>query len=300
MAAAAEIVALAADAPVGLSAEALERSGLLAIPIPNDFDGADVSNRLIARVVSQIAEVQSTAARALASHFRALELVRNAGSEEQRRSIYLRVVSGERLSSAAVGVHRPSQRYVTDGIGFKVSGAIEAVSLGEPGWFALLALSEAEVLSLLLVQRGSSEVRLAHSGEPALYNFDQVHVPADSVLALNSDALPLSQSLGSILHASTILGEKRRKLAAELRHGDSSFSGRLRDERIGRFRLDIEILAALIERAATALDLAQVNATPADVSEASRIATALEIAALPDGARETPRLLAELGQTLTS
>ncbi|WP_245314753.1 hypothetical protein [Sinorhizobium alkalisoli] len=161
-------------------------------------------------------------------------------------------------------------------------------------------MSEAEVLSLLLVQRGSSEARLVHSGEPALYSLDQVHVPADSVLALNSDALPLSQSLGSIVHASTILGEKRRNLAAELRHGDGSSSGRLRDERIGRFRSDIEILVALIDRAATALDLAQVNATPIDVAEASRIATVLEIAALPDGAGETTRLLAQLRQTLTS
>nr|WP_245314754.1 acyl-CoA dehydrogenase family protein [Sinorhizobium alkalisoli] len=101
----------------------MEQSGLLAIPIPNDFDGADVSNGLIAHVVSPIAEAHPAAARALASHFRALELVRNAGSEEQRRSIYLRVVSGERLSSAAVGVHRASQRYVIDGVGFKVSGA---------------------------------------------------------------------------------------------------------------------------------------------------------------------------------
>ncbi|MCW1750270.1 MULTISPECIES: hypothetical protein [Rhizobium] len=193
-----------------------------------------------------------------------------------------------------------SQRYVVDGNGFKVGGAIEVVGLGEPAWFALLALSEAEVLSLLLVQRDSCEIHLVHSGEPALYSLEGVHVPADSVLALNSNALPLSQSLGSILHASAILGEKRRRLAAELRHGDSPLTGRLRDERIGRFQFDIEILAALIDQAATALDLAQVNATPTDVSEASRIATALEIAALPDGAREATRLLAQLGQILTN
>jgi len=300
LAAAAEIVALGADVPAGLLAEALVRSGLLAISIPSEFDGADVSNGLIAQAVSQIAQVQPAAARALASHFRALELVRNAGSEEQRRSLFLRAASGERLSSAGVGEHRGSQRYVPDGIGFKVSGALEAVSLGEPDWFALLALSEAEALSVLLVQRGSTDTYLVRGGEPALYSLDQAHVPADSVLALNNDALPLSRSLGNILHASTVLGEKRQQLAAELRHREEPLAGRPLDERIGRYQLEIETLAALIDRAATALDLVQVNPTPTGVLEVRRIATALEIAALPDGARDTDRLLAQLGQTLTA
>ncbi len=86
-------------------------------------------------------------------------------------------------------------------------------------------------------------------------------MPADAALALREDALPLSQSLGTILHASTILGEKRQRLAADLalwrsgvRSGDRPW-----DERIGKLQVDIEVVAALIERAATGLDSAQVN-----------------------------------------
>ncbi len=302
LAAAGEVIALGKDAPATFLADALVRSGLLAISIPSDFDGADVANGLIAQVVSQIAQTQPSAARALVHHFRALELVRNAGSEEQRRSIYLHVASGERLSCGGLGDHTASQRYVTDGIGFRLSGALEAASLGEPDWFSVLAFSEAEVLSLLLVQRGSTRVEVVPGSQPARYRLDQAHMPADSVLALHQDALPLSESLGTILRASTILGEKRQRLAADLAlwRGGVLSGDRPWDERIGKLQLDIEILAALIDRAATALDLAQVNPTPAGVSDACRIATALEFAALPGGdrARDSDRLLAQLGQTL--
>ncbi|WP_244560106.1 hypothetical protein [Ensifer aridi] len=85
-------------------------------------------------------------------------------------------------------------------------------------------------------------------------------MPADAALALREDALPLSQSLGTILHASTILGEKRQRLAADLAlwRGGVRSGDRPWDERIGKLQVDIEV-AALIERAATALDLAQVN-----------------------------------------
>ncbi|MCA1371617.1 hypothetical protein I6F15_30535 [Bradyrhizobium sp. BRP14] len=93
-------------------------------------------------------------------------MVRNAGSEEQRRSICWRAASGERLSAADVEEHTGSQRCVSDGIGFKVSGALEAVSLGEPDWFALLALSDTEALSVLLVQRGTTDTDLIRGGEP--------------------------------------------------------------------------------------------------------------------------------------
>ncbi len=96
-------------------------------------------------------------------------------------------------------------------------------------------------------------------------------MPADAALALREDALPLSQSLGTILHASTILGEKRQRLAADLAlwRGGVRSGDRPWDERIGKLQVDIEV-AALIERAATGLDLAQVNPTPAGVSDVCR------------------------------
>ncbi|PDT81594.1 acyl-CoA dehydrogenase family protein [Sinorhizobium sp. BJ1] len=298
--AAGEVVALGADAPAAVLTDALVRSGLLAISIPSDFDGADVSNGLIAQAVSQIAEVQPAAAGALVDHFRALELVRNGGSEEQRRSIYSHVATGERLSAAGPSDQGTKHRYVHDGIGLKLIGALEAANLGEPDWFAILALNDAEATSLLLIQRGSTDADVVRVGEPALYRLDRVHVPADSVLALNRDALVLARSLGTILHAATVLGEKRRQLAGNLnlwRAGRPS-GDRPWDERIGRFQVEIETLAALIDRASTALDLAQVNATPAGVVEVARVATAIEIAFPLEGTRGTGHLLAELGRTL--
>ncbi|ASY57598.1 Acyl-CoA dehydrogenase [Sinorhizobium sp. CCBAU 05631] len=297
--AAGELVALGAEAPAIVLADALVRSGLLAISIPSDFDGADVSNGLIADAVSKIAEVQPAAAGALVHHYRALELVRNAGSEEQRRSIYSHVASGERLSAAAPS-DQGTPRYVPDGIGFKLTDALEAACLGEPDWFAVLALNDAEASSLLLVQRGRTETRVVHTGEPALYRLGEAHVPADAVLALNRDALLLARSLGTILQAAVVLGEKRRQLAGNLnmwRDGRPS-SDRPWDERIGRFQVEIETLAALIDRASTALDLAQVNSTPTAVAAVGRLATTIEIAFPLEVTRGTGHLLAELGRML--
>ncbi|OAP34693.1 acyl-CoA dehydrogenase family protein [Sinorhizobium americanum] len=297
--AAGELVALGAEAPAIVLADALVRSGLLAISIPSDFDGADVSNGLIAEAVSKIAEVQPAAAGALVHHYRALELVRNAGSEEQRRSIYAHVASGERLSAAGPS-DQGTPRYVPDGIGFKLTDALEAACLGEPDWFAILAQNEVEASSLLLVQRGCTETHVVRTGEPALYRLGEAHVPADSVLVLNRDALLLARSLGTILQAAIVLGEKRRQLAGNLcmwRDGRAS-SDRPWDERIGRFQVEIETLAALIDRASTALDLAQVNSTPAGIAVVVRLATTIEIAFPSEGTRGTGHLLAELGRML--
>ncbi|WP_026186822.1 acyl-CoA dehydrogenase family protein [Ensifer sp. BR816] len=298
--AAGDVVVLGADAPGIVLSDALVRSGLLAVSIPSDFDGADVSNGLIAQAVSRIAEVQPAAAAALAEHFRILELVRNAGSEEQRRSIYVRVAAGERLSAAGPVGRAATLHYIPDGIGFKLSGELEAASLGEPDWFAVLALNEAGAPSLLLAQRGSTQAEIVRPGEPTLYRLDEAHVPAGAVLQPNGDALLLSRSLGTILQAATVLGEKRRQLAGNLalwRDGRPS-GDRPWDERIGRFLVEIETLAALIDRASTALDLAQVNATPAGVVEVGKLATTIEIAFPIDGTRGTGHLLAELGRTL--
>ena len=132
---------------------------------------------------------------------------------------------------------------------------------------------------------------LVPGSQPARYRLDEAHVPADAVLALHEDALPLSQSLGTILHASAILGERRQHLAADLAlwRGGVRSGDRPWDERIGKLQVDIEILAALIERAATALDLAQVNPAPAGVSDVCRLAPALEFAALSAGDRARQR-----------
>lgn len=97
-------------------------------------------------------------------------------------------------------------------------------------------------------------------------------MPADAVFALREDALPVSQSLGTIQHASTILSEKRQRLTADLAlwRGGVRSGDRPWDERTGKLQVDIEVLAALIERAATALDLAQVNPIPAGVADVCR------------------------------
>ncbi|APG93475.1 hypothetical protein [Sinorhizobium americanum] len=50
--------------------------------------------------------------------------------------------------------------------------------------------------------------------------------------------------------------------------------------------------------ASTALDLAQVNSTPAAVAAVGRLATTIEIAFPLEGTRGTGHLLAELGRML--
>ena len=81
-------------------ARRLSESGLLAITVPKEFGGAGVSNVTLARVAAIIAAADGSLGQIPQNHFYMVEALRLAGSEEQKRHYFRRVLDGDRLGNA--------------------------------------------------------------------------------------------------------------------------------------------------------------------------------------------------------
>jgi SfnB family sulfur acquisition oxidoreductase len=129
--------------------ELLSQEGLLAITVPREYGGADVSLETLARVVSLIASADPNVAQIPQSHFVYLELVRQLGTPAQRELIFGAVLAGQRLANAQseagsktvadirtrlLGSRRDG--YVLDGEKFYCTGSLLA------HWLTVLAKDE--------------------------------------------------------------------------------------------------------------------------------------------------------------
>lgn len=210
---------------------ALSRSGLLAIATPAAHGGADVTNVTLSGVVSAFAARAPLVARALVSHFTALEMLRNASGPAQ--SIFSRVEAGARLSA----------RF----------GAGEAET------------PQGEALTVTLRKQPDGAALARITLPPDETDGDPLHGASFEV---PEDALPLVQAVRRLLEAGLFLGENRRGPAGL----DEPFSPSLAMKRMAAY----ETVSALVERAAAALDLAQVSPSSANRTEAARLAEVLD------------------------
>lgn len=272
------------------AADILGPSGLLAVSVPSDFGGLDVSNIILADAVALLAELSQDLAEAFASHCVALETVRSGGSDEQRRSVFARVASGDRFSGpAAIGIDPEgiTTSFEPEGMGFRLTGRAEFTRTSSAAeWLAVPALSDQGKVALLLISRGTPGIvgqPLGDAGHVATVVFDGVHVAADAVLPLSHQAPAMSEALARLLAAAILLGRARR-LARERLAATTDVSG-VDEFLVGKGEVEIETLGALLARVAEAIDVAQVNASATAIADARRLASILGIAArgLNDG-----------------
>jgi SfnB family sulfur acquisition oxidoreductase len=80
--------------------ELLSREGLLAITVPREHGGAEVSLQSFVQVVSTIASADPNVAQIPQSHFVYLELIRQLGTPAQQGLIFGEVLAGRRLANA--------------------------------------------------------------------------------------------------------------------------------------------------------------------------------------------------------
>ncbi len=263
-------------------AEALGRSGLLAVSVPSDFGGLDVSNVVLAEAISLVATVSTGAAAILASHFSALEAIRNAGSEEQRRSAFARAAVGEcfLLAGRAAAQLESDARFLPEGMGFRLEGEAKIATLADADWLAIPAADPSGETALLLVPRNAPGVTIFETGDDASSRLllAGVHVAADSVLTPTRHAARTVESVDRLLLAAAILGQGRNELetlvAATAAEGDATVASA---QAIGWRQVEIETIQALILRVAGAIDAAQVNPAGGTIAEAHRLATILGI-----------------------
>jgi SfnB family sulfur acquisition oxidoreductase len=176
----------------------LSQSGILAITVPRQFGGADVSFETITRVFQALSAGDPAVTQMTQSHFVFLEALRQDGTEAQQAFFYAHILAGGRLGNAQAERGGTSAldlqtRLLPDGAGqYRLSGTkyyCTGALLAD--WLPVAAFNPAEKLVLAFVPRTAPGVsvladwnamgqRVAYSGTA---HFDRVVVPEEHVIA---------------------------------------------------------------------------------------------------------------------
>jgi SfnB family sulfur acquisition oxidoreductase len=285
--------------------ELLAHSGLLGITVPSDYGGTDISNPFLAEVVAILSQADSSIGQIPQNHFYILEVLRLAGTQEQKRFFFSRALAGEHFANALAesGTKQSGEiatRLVPDGVGYRISGR-KYYSTGALfcDWIAIFALDPEERMVMAIVPRDSEGVtviddwagfgqRTTASGTVTI---DNIYVPADAVISHDrvfEHPTPLG-ALGQLLHAAVDLGIARaafadmvafvrtrarghRHLGIEDAHADP-----LTIARTGAVVVRIEAASAMLERAGRKVDVAQVTPSADAAAEASLAVAAAKV-----------------------
>ncbi|TPP09979.1 hypothetical protein [Rhizobium glycinendophyticum] len=237
----------------------LPTSGLLAMSIPASFGGADISNLIVAEAVSRLAIWNAKAAEQLLRHLVALELVRTSGSAEQRKAIYGRVVLGDVFDLSARREGVPPPRLVQSGLAFALDNGESDLEISAADWQIIRASgASSESMAAILDSK-----RVSFRGEDAS---PELTVHPDYILSLGENADCLSRLMMAFLTAAAARG---RVSAKTLTSGADPSAA-----------IELELLDAMIQKAASLIDGIQVDDPPIDLAQIDRFCLALDTSRL--------------------
>lgn len=300
------------------------QSGLLGVTVPADYGGADISNPFLAEVLAILSEADSSIGQIPQNHFYILEVLRLAGTEEQKRYFFTRALAGDHFANAlaerngnAAGVI--STRLTPDGPGFRISGQ-KYYSTGAlfADWVAVFALDAQGRTVMAIIPRKSEGLTVTddwsgfgqRTTASGTVTFSNVYVAADSVVDYDKafeQPAPLG-SLGQLLHAAVDLGIARAAFVDMIdfvrtkSRGNSNLAIEVASDdplaiaKAGSIAVKIEAASAIIERAGRKIDMAQVSPSPEAASEAS-LAVATAKILTTEAALEATNALFELAGT---
>ncbi|MFB7144735.1 acyl-CoA dehydrogenase family protein [Agrobacterium deltaense] len=241
----------------------IARSGLLALSVPTELGGTDITNDVLSQALAIISAADAAVAHDLVEHFTALEFIRNAGSEDQRKALFARLDLGETFALAISAADLDQAVTVTeDDYALRLPDDVAGSVRGHADWIVVPAVNTAGQ-PLLVVLRNRPNT----SWEGLLR--------ADQVVFLAQGAGNLAVSVSTLLKAAVALGQKQRELSALLIDrlaGD----GAARPV-IGEIFLAIELLKAQISSLAANIDAAQVGAENVTFRSVRNNAITLEI-----------------------
>lgn len=281
--------------------DAFSASGLWGITVPREYGGPAASAWTVAQVFSIISAADPNLAHIPQNHFYALEVLRIAGTHEQKQFFYDRVLRGERFGNALAETgHRDFVRRTTltrhtsddwriDGIKNYCTGAIFShwipthVATNEDGKrveYLVMVPRNAEGVEIVDDWDGFGQ-RVTGSGT---VRFENVRVDPQWVLPFSQWFVEHASTIGpfaQILHAAIDVGGGHGAFAATLdfvreharawidanveRAGDDPLL--LRE--IGNVHVRLRAADALIERAARFVDAAQAAPDEDSVAAAS-------------------------------
>jgi len=197
----------------------LDRSGLIALTIPREHGGPDLSPVTLAEVIRRIAAVDPAIAQVPQGHFLLVDVLAVWGSDHQRRRLFGDILDGARLGNALSergGRHAQELRTrledgrTLNGRKYYCTGAITS------RWIGVSALDDDDRLVLVFVPRGADGVELDEDwnamGQRATVSggatFSDVAVDPDLVVPYQR-AFEAPQQLGAraqLVHAAIQVG----------------------------------------------------------------------------------------------
>jgi hypothetical protein len=188
-----------------------------------------------------------------------LELVRTSGSAEQRKAIYGRVVLGDvfDLSAPSEGVTPP--RLVHSGLAFALDRVGSDFEISAADWQIIRASGAgSEPIAAILDSKRLS----LHGEDPS----SELTVHPDYILSLGENADCLARLMTAFLTAAAARG---RVSAKTLTSGADPSAA-----------IELELLDAMIQKAASLIDGIQVDDPPIDLAQIDRFCLALDTARL--------------------
>ncbi len=285
--------------------DALAQSGLLAITVPEEYGGLDVSNATLAEITATLAQADGSIGQIPQNHFYILEALRVDGSEDQKRYFFGRALAGDRFGNAlsergTKTVGHYDTRITRDGPGYRINGRkFYSTGVLFADWVTVFALDEADKLVMAFVPKGTEGIeiiddwdgfgqRTTGSGTTVLNN---VYVNADHVVLHHKgfERPTTIGSVGQIIHAGVDLGIARAAFAETLdfvktrsRPWMDSGVERASDDpltiaKVGQIAIRLEAATATVERAGRKVDAAQVETTEKRVVEATLAVAAAKV-----------------------
>lgn len=285
--------------------DALAQSGLLAITVPEEYGGLDVSNATLAEITATLAQADGSIGQIPQNHFYILEALRVDGSEDQKRYFFGRALAGDRFGNAlsergTKTVGHYDTRITRDGPGYRINGRkFYSTGVLFADWVTVFALDEADKLVMAFVPKGTEGIeiiddwdgfgqRTTGSGTTVLNN---VYVNADHVVLHHKgfERPTTIGSVGQIIHAGVDLGIARAAFAETLdfvktrsRPWMDSGVARASDDpltiaKVGQIAVRLEAATATVERAGRKVDAAQVETTEKRVVEATLAVAAAKV-----------------------
>ncbi|MFI1022708.1 SfnB family sulfur acquisition oxidoreductase [Streptomyces olivaceus] len=286
----------------------LSASGLLAVTVPADHGGADVSATTLAEVFRLLASADGSLAQIPQSHFAYVNVIRRQGTEEQRTFFFAELLAGRRFGNAQSEAgtkhvqdirtrltRRPDGSYALDGVKHYSTGALFA------DWIPVLARTEDDNLHVAYVPRDAPGVtvtddwdglgqRTTASGTVRLAD---VAVPADRVLPhhLTFQGPQLHGAVAQLLHAAIDAGIAAGALAEAAEFvrtksrpwfesgAETAVEDPLLVQRFGELALTVRASEALLSEAARTVDAASAGLTDDSAAEASIAVAAAKVQA---------------------
>ncbi|MCX4852983.1 SfnB family sulfur acquisition oxidoreductase [Streptomyces canus] len=303
--------ACARDAERRLPREELDRlsaSGLLAVTVPAEHGGADVSASTLAEIFRLLASADASLSQIPQSHFAYVNVIRRQGTDEQRKFFFAELLAGRRFGNAQseagtkhvqdirTRLHPgPTGSYVLDGVKHYSTGALFA------DWIPVLARAEDDKLHVAYVPSDAPGLtviddwdglgqRTTASGTVRL---EGVEVPADRVLPhhLTFEGPQLHGAVAQLLHAAIDAGIAGGALAeaAEFVRTKSrpwfesgvetAAEDPLLIQRFGELAIQVRASEALLRDACRAVDAARADLTDDSAAEASIAVAAAKVSA---------------------